>query len=164
MPQFDPSTFASQIFWLALVFAVLFWLIRKHAIPRVEAALDARAARIQGDLDRAAKLQQDAAAAAAAHEAAIAKARDEARDVLREAQAATQADLDARQAALADEIAKQTEAAEGRIKAARDEAMSSVREIAVDAAQAVADRFAGGTVDRAKAESAVDAVMAERSH
>jgi len=164
MPQFDPTWFVSQIFWLVVVFAALYWFMSKKAIPRVEAALDARAQRIQGDLDRAAKLQQDAAKAAEAHEAALNTARDEAREILREAQATLQADLDARQAKLAAEIVKQTAEAETRIAAARTEAMASVRGIAVDAATAVAERFAGGPVDADKTANAVDAALARSSH
>lgn len=160
MPQFDPTWFASQIFWLVIVFGALYWLMTKRAIPRVEAALEARAQRIQGDLDRAAKLQQDAAAAAEAHEAAIVKARDEAREILREAQSALQADLDARQAKLAAEIVKQTADAENRIAAARNEAMDSVRGIAIEAAQAVSERLIGAPADPAKTASAVDAALA----
>ena len=163
MPQFDPSTFASQIFWLAIVFGALFFFLRKYAIPRMETVLEARAQRIQGDLDRAAKLQQDAIKAAETHEAALAQARDEAREIVREAHAKTQADLDARQEKLAADIARQTTEAEGRIAAAKTEAMSSVREIAVEAAQAVASRLTGG-VDADKAAAAVDAALARRAH
>jgi len=157
MPQFDPTWFASQIFWLAIVFGILFLLITKRVLPGIEETMAARADRIQGDLDRAAKLQQDAAEAAETHAAAIAKARDEARDYLREAQAATQAELDKRQTARTDEIGKQAAAAEGRIAEARDAALASVREIAVDAAGAVTERLIGVTPDTAKVESAVDA-------
>lgn len=164
MPQFDPSTFASQIFWLVIVFGALFYFLRKFAIPRMESVLDARAQRIQGDLDRAAKLQQDAMKAAETHEAALVAAREEAREIVREAQAATQADIDARQEKLTSEITKQTADAEGRIAAAKQEAMTSVREIAVEAAQAVASRLTGGTVDSGKAAAAVDDALARRSH
>jgi len=164
MPQFDTSTFASQIFWLAIVFGALFFFLRKYAIPRMETVLEARAQRIQGDLDRAAKLQQDAIKAAETHEAALAQARDEAREIVREAHAKTQADLDARQEKLAADIARQTTEAEGRIAAAKTEAMSSVREIAVEAAQAVASRLTTGGVDADKAAAAVDAALARRAH
>ena len=157
MPQFDPTWFASQIFWLAIVFVVFYMLITKRVLPKMEATLAARADRIQGDLDRAAKMQQDAAAAAETHAAAIAKARDEAREILRESQAATQADLDSRQATLGAEIAKQTEAAEGRIVEARDAAMASVREIAVDAASAVTERLTGSAPASDRVAEAVDA-------
>lgn len=164
MPQFDPTWFVSQVFWLALVLGVLYWLMSKHAIPRVQAALEARAERIKSDLDRAAKLQQDATAAAEAHAAAIAKARDEAREALRSAQAAAQAELDSRQSALAAELAQQTAEAEKRIAAARDEAMGNVREIALEAAQSITERLIGLGVESDKTAAAVDAAISQRAH
>jgi F-type H+-transporting ATPase subunit b len=139
MPQFDPTWFVSQIFWLAIVLGVLYWLMSKHAIPRVQAALEARAERIQGDLDRA-------------------------REALRVAQADTQAALDSRQASLAEEIAKQTSEAEKRISAAKDEAMSNVRDIAIDAAQAIAERLTHSNVDSSKTTAAVDSAINQRTH
>ena len=159
MPQFDPTWFVSQIFWLVLVFGALYWLMVKRALPKVTKTLEARAQRIQGDLDRAAKLQRDAEIAAETHEAAIAKARDEAREAIRAAQVATQADLDARQDKLSKELADQASAAEARIAEASKEAMASVREIAVETAQAAASHLIGGSVDEPKAASAVDGIL-----
>ncbi|MBT6313359.1 MAG: F0F1 ATP synthase subunit B' [Alphaproteobacteria bacterium] len=159
MPQFDPTWFVSQIFWLVLVFGALYWLMVKRALPKVSKALDARAERIQGDLDRAAKLQRDAEITAETYEAAIAKARDEAREAIRAAQVATVADLDARQDVLSKELAAQASAAEARIAEASKDAMASVREIAVGTAQAAAGHLIGGNVDEAKAASAVDGIL-----
>ena len=143
---------------------MLYWLMSKHAIPRVQAALEARAERIQGDLDRAAKLQQDAAALAESHAATISKARDEAREALRVAQADTQATLDSRQTSLAEEIAKQTSEAEKRISVAKDEAMSNVRDIAIEAAQAIAERLTHSNIDNSKTTAAVESAINQRTH
>jgi F-type H+-transporting ATPase subunit b len=159
MPQFDPTWFISQIFWLVLVFGALYWLMVKRALPKVTKALDARAERIQGDLDRAAKLQRDAEITAETYESAIAKARDEAREAIRAAQVASVADLDARQDVLSKELAAQASAADARIAEASKDAMASVREIAVGTAQAAAGHLIGGNVDEAKAASAVDGIL-----
>ena len=102
--------------------------------------------------------------AAERHAAEIAKARDEARELLRDAQAKTQAALDEKQEALSAELAKQASDAESRIAAAREEAMASVRGIAVDAAEAVASRLTGSNIDRAAAEKAVDDALQRRAH
>ena len=56
MPQFDPSTFPAQIFWLVVSFLALYWLVTKVAVPRVGEVLDQRARVIQEDLDRAMQL------------------------------------------------------------------------------------------------------------
>ncbi|MBT7451768.1 MAG: F0F1 ATP synthase subunit B', partial [Rhodospirillaceae bacterium] len=42
MPQFDPSTFSSQLFWLLICFVVLYWVISKFAIPRIGDILEQR--------------------------------------------------------------------------------------------------------------------------
>ena len=78
---------------------------------------------------------------------------------MRAAQAATVADLDARQDVLSKELAAQAIAAEARIAEASRDAMASVREIAVGAAQAAAGHLIGGTVDEAKAATAVDGIL-----
>jgi len=43
MPQLDLSTFPSQIFWLAVFFVVLYLLMAKLAIPRIERVIDSAA-------------------------------------------------------------------------------------------------------------------------
>jgi len=56
MPQFDPSTYASQLFWLAVMFVALYWIVSKIAVPRIGEVLEQRARVIQDDLDRATQL------------------------------------------------------------------------------------------------------------
>ena len=43
MPQFDPSVFSPQLFWLVVTFIALYWLVSKVAVPRVGEVLDQRA-------------------------------------------------------------------------------------------------------------------------
>ena len=56
LPQLDALTFPSQIFWLIVCFATLYYLLSKRALPRVGDILEARQERIAADLDRAAQL------------------------------------------------------------------------------------------------------------
>src|SRR5690606_13456906 len=60
MPQLDISTAPSQLFWLAVTFALLYWLLSRKALPRVTDILEARQGRIAADLDRAAEIRADA--------------------------------------------------------------------------------------------------------
>ena len=55
MPQLEQiSTYAGQIFWLVVVFAVLLGVMLKVALPRVQGILEDRQKRIDDDLARAA--------------------------------------------------------------------------------------------------------------
>jgi F-type H+-transporting ATPase subunit b len=42
MPQFDVASFSSQFFWLAVVFAFLYFLVSKFIAPKAESILTAR--------------------------------------------------------------------------------------------------------------------------
>ena len=59
MPQLDIETFPSQLFWLAVTFIVLYFLMSWIGLPRVTAAIDARRQRREDDLARAAELRED---------------------------------------------------------------------------------------------------------
>ena len=56
MPQFDPTYFASQLFWLYACFIVLFILLSVFAMPKIGAVLEERQKRIDGNLDKAGQL------------------------------------------------------------------------------------------------------------
>jgi F-type H+-transporting ATPase subunit b len=161
MPQFDPSTFASQIFWLIVTFGLLYVLMSRIALPRISEVLEERSERIANDLEHAERLRKDAEQVIEQYEAALAKARSEATTVIGQANqeiaqqaSERQAEFDAR---LNDKIAE----AEKRIGAARDEAMGQVRDIAVEASRAVADRLIGTAPSEAEASQKVDALMKE---
>lgn len=47
MPQFDVSTFSSQLFWLCISWGILFLYLWKVIVPRMNAKLDARDHKIQ---------------------------------------------------------------------------------------------------------------------
>jgi F-type H+-transporting ATPase subunit b len=42
MPQFDVSSFSSQLFWLAIVFAALYFIVSRYIAPKAESILTAR--------------------------------------------------------------------------------------------------------------------------
>ena len=159
MPQLQQiDTFLSQVVWLVLAFAVLFVVLRTIALPKIQATLEARRDRIEGDLDRAQTLRRDAEHVLAEYEAAMAEGRGRAQSVIRDAVEDGKAQAAAAQAALAARLADDIAGAEARIAAARDEAVGSIREVAVDVVQAAAQRLIGGRIARKSAADAVDAV------
>ena len=159
MPQFEPTWFASQIFWLVVVFYVLYRLLKGQVIPKVAAILAERESRIQGDLDLAQKRRDELEAMQAAYEADLAKARAEAQDELRTAQARMAEKQAAALEEVSNQIAAQADDAEKRISAEKAAAMSDLRTVAVDVASAAAGRLSSGPVDAARVEAAVDASM-----
>jgi F-type H+-transporting ATPase subunit b len=159
MPQLDVSTFPTQIFWLVVTFAVLYVLMAKLAIPRIEAAVEGRRTRIEGDLDRAGRMKTEAEAVIAAYEKALADARHQAQLTMKETTDRLNAAAAERQKAAAKVIAERTTVAEARIAAAKGAAMENLRGMSIDVARAAAARLVGSEIDEARAGAAVDAVL-----
>jgi F-type H+-transporting ATPase subunit b len=159
VPQLDVSTFASQIFWLIICFGTLYWLLSRHALPRVSEILEARQDRIAADLDQAQRLRREAEVALAAYEKAMAQAQDEAQALLADAQNRLQAEAAERQAELDRQLAAQLAEAEARIASARERALAEMADAAVGAAQAAAARLAGVEVSLDVARAALRSVV-----
>ncbi|HWG80032.1 MAG TPA: F0F1 ATP synthase subunit B' [Stellaceae bacterium] len=163
MPQLDVSTFPTQLFWLAVTFIALYILMATLGLPRVAKIIDARRGRVDGDLEKAGQMKAEAEAVIAAYERALAEARAQAQQTLKETTERLGAEAAKRQSAIAEKLAAETAAAEKRIDAARTAALSGLRGIAIDVAQAATARLAGGEIDAERAAAAVDAVLKERA-
>ena len=57
MPQFDSSSFISQLFWLALCFSILYFFLSSVYLPRIRSILATRREKIEGDRDAATVLE-----------------------------------------------------------------------------------------------------------
>ena len=53
MPQLDPKYWASQAFWLIIIFLSIYFLIAKIFIPKIKGNIDAREDKIRKDLEEA---------------------------------------------------------------------------------------------------------------
>lgn len=162
MPQLDPSTFVTQLFWLVLSFVILYLLMWRVALPKVADMLQERQERIDDDLQRAEALERDAARVLAAYEKTIADGQAEAQTKLRAAAERMAADGAERHARLGEKLATESEAAERRIEAAREAALANVRNAAVEVAQAAVARLIDIEVPENEAAGAVAAAMKER--
>ncbi|HEY0833465.1 MAG TPA: ATPase [Azospirillum sp.] len=162
LPQLNPATFPTQIFWLALSFVALYWLLSKRALPVVAEVLEARQKTISDDLNKAAALKEEAEAAMAQVETALTDARAQAQAVIAQAVAEIEAANQARQSQVGADIAERLRQAEARIQSAKDEAVTNVRAAAADIARDVAAKLAGIDIDAAQAEAAVAAAIEER--
>lgn len=161
MPQFDPSSFASQLFWLVVTFVILYVVVSRFAIPRIGEVLEQRQKMIDDDLDRAQQFKAETDEAIKTYEKALAGARAQAHDVLRQAQDEIAKAAEARNREVGTRLAAQIKDGEARIAKARDEALASVKDIAAAAAAATAEKLVGLTPDQAAVDAAIEGAMKE---
>ena len=150
-PPFDPSSFGTQLIWLAITFAILYFAMSKLALPRIGSILDDRKARIDGDLSAADAARQKTDAAIAAYEAAHAAARKKSQAIAEETRNDIKADIDAKRKAVEADLSKKVADAEASIQATKTEALGHVSEIAADTVQALVTQLTGSaSVDEAR--------------
>src|SRR6185437_5549120 len=159
MPQLDVSTFPTQLFWLLISFVLLYLLMARLGLTRVGRILTQRRGRIDGDLEKADQMKAEAEAVIAAYERALAEARAQAQQTLKETTERLNAQSAERQRQVAEKLAGETAAAERRIEAAKTAALADLRNVAVDVARAAAAKLSGAEIDAGGATAAVDAVL-----
>ena len=162
MPQLDPSSYASQVFWLVVTFVILYLLMWKVALPRVSALLRERQERIDDDLEKASRIKAEAEEVLRAYDAAMADGRAKAQATLREAAERIAKEAEAAQTQAAARLDRETAEAEKRIAAAKREALDNVRQVAGEAARAAAAKLIGTEVSERDAEDAAGRAIRER--
>ena len=163
MPQIAQisATYASQIFWLLITFGLLYFVVGRGMVPKIQATVDAREARIAGDLaaaeaaraeadrvEAAWRAEMDAARTAAMAETNAAKAR---------ATHAFEAQVKAADADLAERLGHHDLA----IANAKVEAMANLQTVAAEAARDLVAKLSGVHVGE---DAAADAVRKVSAH
>lgn len=79
LPQFDVTTFSSQLFWLAISFGILYFFFSRYALPSISSTIEERRSLINDDLKQADKLSAQVEKTRADYEQAMQKAYNDAR-------------------------------------------------------------------------------------
>jgi F-type H+-transporting ATPase subunit b len=160
MPQITQLSmvFASQLFWLAVVFGVIFFGIGRGMLPKIQSTVDDREKKIADDLNHAQAARAGAEETEAAWRARMDAARADAARIAQEAKQESARATEAKVQKAADKIGLKVEAAEGKIRDAVAAARAEIEAVAAEATQDMVSRLTGIKV--AKSEAA-DAVKAE---
>lgn len=161
MPQLDPSTFGTQLFWLGICFVALYGVMALIVLPRISGTLQARASQLDDDLAEAEALREKAETALAAYEEALAEARSRALTLAQDMHAEVQDETDRQKAALDAKLAEQAQAAEVAMTKARDAAMDGLSDAASALVGDVMDAIGTVKADDAAVAKAVETVAAE---
>src|SRR6478672_10408375 len=118
MPQITqlPYIFASQLFWLLVVFGVIFFGIGRGMLPKIQSTVDAREKKIGEDLERAQAARTEADETEAAWRARMDAARAEAARLAQEAKEQSGRKTEATVKAAADKIDLKVQSAEAKIR------------------------------------------------
>jgi F-type H+-transporting ATPase subunit b len=148
MPQFDVTSFDSQIFWLVISFGLLYFLMSTLVLPRIGNTIEAREAKIQGDLAAAQQANDAARIASVAHDKALAEARNTVHATIHAATEAAAAETTARINSVAHSLGVNVAAAERRIEAQREQSLDALASLATEISTSILGKLVG-TADSA---------------
>ena len=161
MPQITqlPMIFWSQLFWVAILFGFVFFVIGRMMLPKIQGTVDLRDSKIAEDLERAQAARAKADETEAAWRARMDAARSEAARVSQEAKQESAREAEARVKGAADKVNVKVEKAEQQIRDALVSARAEIESVAAEATQEMVRRLTGIVVDSNEAAQAVKAEM-----
>ena len=161
MPQLNPDSYVSQVFWLTVFFVLTLVFLRFVGLPRITAIIDERARKIGGDIASAEALRNQAAEAGKTYETTMAAARGQARSLLAETHEKNTVALaeETRQAAATTE--RQVEQELKGIEAVQEQALKSIRDVAVGLAAEITQKLSGRAPAADRVALAVDKAVGE---
>jgi F-type H+-transporting ATPase subunit b len=161
MPQLNPLDWAPQLIWLAITFGILYLLMKWVALPKIGSVIEARQARIAGDLEAADKLRRQTEEAIAAYEQALAEAKARAHGIAQEARNKLKDEVAAERSALERDLAAKSAEAEARIHQAKVSALKDVNTVASETAAEIVRRLIGVAPSQPESSAAVAAARKE---
>jgi len=163
LPQFDPSSYPSQIFWLFIIFAIMYLFFSKKTLPEISAVLENRRNHIQGDLETAEKLKIEAENAHQAYEDSLNDARAAARSAVVAAHEQIEALQVGQSKAFTDKSEQDIQALEKRLQKAKIDAMEEMGSIAAEVARDAAEKIVGISTDLKQAKTVVKSLQGKEA-
>lgn len=158
LPQLDPTWYASQVFWMVVIFAALYGIYGYSVLPALGGIIQTRRDRIQNDLDQAQLMKNEAEKLRRTYESSLHESHVKASALIGETEDSIKAQASAQINAFRAKSSQAIEAAEDTILAARKGAMEEMTVIAAEIASIAAKKIVGVTTDIDRAKSVVQSI------
>ncbi len=162
MPQIAQLAlvYQSQWFWLLITLGVIFFVVGRGIVPKVEATVDSRDAKIAADLDAAERARAEADATEAKWQTDMAKVQADAQSAAAEARSKAGEAAAARLAEADAVLSGKAAEANARLAESRDATLAAIDDVAADAVRDIVLKVSGAEVSAAEASNAVKAALA----
>ncbi|MEO5379136.1 MAG: F0F1 ATP synthase subunit B [Magnetococcus sp. DMHC-6] len=168
LPQFQTSTFSSQIFWTVVSFIVLMTLLKKYVIPAINNILEARGRQISDDLSEAEKKRKEADALLIEYKENLAQAGRVAAQALEDARLEAARIRTTAIHELTDELAQKKNLAMAEIEQAKLKALTEVQAVAIEVAMLATEKLIAKSVTKMDAnkmvQTALEQIQADSRH
>ncbi len=162
IPQLDASTFASQIFWLVVVFVAMVMLLSRHYLPRLQGIIASRQNKIQGDLDVAAASQQKAEGSKDFYETTMKQAREHAQTTMAAVHASVKEVADKKHAELDLILKNKVEESSVQLEKMTQDALANLKPVAHDMTSVMVEKLVAARPNADQVAAIIDALEKHR--
>ncbi len=156
MPQLDPTYWASQAFWLILVFTILYISLSKFYLPKIKDNLDNRENKIKEDLDNANKFKEQSEAKLKEYEIILENAKKDVVKIHLESKNNLDKNIQSKKEIIEKEIEKETAKAQKEILELKKNSISSIQNISENIASNIIKNISGEKLNESSIKATVE--------
>ena len=155
MPQLDPTYWASQAFWLILIFTLLYLTLSKMFIPKIKESIDDRENKIKDSLDEAQKLKSHAEEKLKVYEITIEDAKKEVHKIIFESKNKLNSEIQDKKKKIEKEIELEIKKAEQEIENLKKDSLIGISTISEEMTSKVIEIVSGEPLNQSSVKAAV---------
>ncbi len=156
MPQLDPTYWASQAFWLVLVFSILYITISKFYLPKIKDNLDNRENKIKEDLENANKFKEQSEAKAKEYDIILKNAKKEVSKIHFESKNILDKDIQSKKEAMERDIEKEISKAKKEISELKKNSIISIQSISESIVSDIIENITGNRLNESSIKATVE--------
>ena len=162
MPQLNPEFWASQIFWLILIFSGLYIVIWKIFLPKITDSIENRKSRIINDLNETQKLKENAEKKLKEYNKIIEDTKKEAKKIIEDNKKKLENDIKNKKQKFNEEIEKELVSAEKEIENLKKSSIPNINKIAVEVSSEMMKKIVGTEMNVSKVSAIVEDISKEK--
>ena len=158
MPQLDPKYWASQAFWLILVFTILYISISKFYLPKIKNNLEDRENKIKKDIDDANKFKELSETRLKEYERILENAKREVIKIHLESKNTLNKDIQKKKETIEKEIEKEISKTQKEIIELKKNSISEIQKISENIAASIIENISGDKLNESSIKATVEDV------
>ena len=156
MPQLDPTYWASQIFWLILVFSVLYISISKFYLPKIKKNDDNKDNKIKEDLDEASSLRNLSEKKIKEYEVILENSKKEVTKILLESKNKLDKDIKNKKETMEKDIESEIAKAQKNILELKKNSINSIHSISQEIASNIIEKISEDKLNESSIKATVE--------
>ena len=162
MPQLDPKYWASQAFWLILIFTILYISIAKFYLPKIKNNLDDRENKIKDDVDDANKFKELSESKFKEYEKILADAKKEVIKIQMDSKNILDKDIQSKKEAMEKEIENEISKAQKEINELKRTSLNDIQNISENITSSIIENISGDKLNESSIKAAVEDVSKKK--